>query len=136
MNPEQRKFILENRKRMSSRQLAKGLGISRGEVEQFLRERNSASAPAPADAKPAREFPWLWAIFAGGLVLRAAYIFLLRSTPFFAPLSNKLDDGVYDAMAQAISQGNWLADLPFSAYRIPLYPYFLEIGRASCRERV
>ena len=127
MNPQQREFILQNRKKMSSRQIAKSLGISRSDVEGFLKERTIEPAPAPPGGRSAAVLPWFWIFFFGGIVLRAIYVFSLRSTPFFAPLSNKLDDGVYDSMAQAISQGNWLADLPFSAYRIPLYPYFLGV---------
>ncbi|MEI8345662.1 MAG: glycosyltransferase family 39 protein, partial [Candidatus Omnitrophota bacterium] len=68
-------------------------------------------------------------LFLTALAVRLFYVFFLSKTPFFAPLSGTLDDGVYLKMAQSIAAGNWAGTFPLGAYRIPLYPYFLALGR-------
>jgi len=122
MDAEKRQFILKNRKMFSARQLAKKLDLARSEVERVLGE-----APAAA---PVRTLP-VWAeaavIFAVAFLFRLVYLGFLKNTPFFEPLSATLDDGVYLKMARDIASGNWIANFPLGAYRIPLYPYFLAL---------
>ena len=128
MNPSQEEFIRKNRHKLSVRQMAKRLGIDRSEVEKFLHARPAQDQPpAEKELSKFREFSSVAGIFTLAFFLRVLYIHWLRATPFFEPLSLKLDDGVYHEMAKAISQGNWLGDLPFSAYRMPLYPYILAV---------
>lgn len=130
MNKEQEDFISQNHKKLSSRQMAKRLGCTRSEVEKFLSRSCQPHSPersVPSNLSGSRESLILSALFLAALVLRAVYILWLSKTPFFEPLSPKLDDGVYDLMGQEMSRGNWIGNLPFAAYRIPLYPYFLAV---------
>ncbi len=127
---EQRDFVLKNFKRLSSRQIAKKLELSRQEVEKIISEakRQPLTKPAIEQGIPrSKETFLIFGFFVLALVLRLIYIHWLKATPFFEPLAKGLDDGVYHKMAQDISAGNWLGDLPYSAYRIPLYPYFLAV---------
>lgn len=128
MTPEQKEFILKNLKKLSIRQVAKRLNLSRSEIEAYISEtKNTPSVEQRPGGSGARTPCYVIGLLAAAFLFRLFYIYWLKQTPFFEPLSSKLDDGVYDQMAQAISGGNWMANLPFSAYRIPLYPYFLAI---------
>ena len=127
MNTEQQEFILKNYRQLSIRQIAKQINLPRSEVSQFVRQIGEKPVLSGEFASKSKELLWVAGLFLLALFLRFLYLNLLKVTPFFEPLSNKLDDGVYDSIAQEISRGNWMADLPFSAYRIPLYPYFLGV---------
>ncbi len=59
------------------------------------------------------------AIALAAMGLRAAYVWSLRSTPWFDVLS--VDPAYYDRWATEIAAGRWLGDRVF--YMDPLYPY-------------
>lgn len=65
---------------------------------------------------------WFWPaiVFAVALVLRLAYVFEVRFTPFFQTLG--LDAKFYDQWAREIAAGARRGDAFFMS---PLYPYFL-----------
>ncbi len=126
MDSSQRDFISKNYRKSSIRQMARNLNLPRKEVERCVTEIQSERfTQEEPKATWKRSVLTAAGLFILAFLLRLFYIHGLRATPFFGPLSDKLDDGVYDLMAQTISGGNWIADMPLSAYRIPLYPYFL-----------
>lgn len=130
MKPEDRRLILEDGGRTSSRVLARRLGLTRSEVEaERAQARRRETQPSPDGPEPSGRFDWIAvaALLAVSLALRAFFIRALEGTPFFGPLSPKLDDGVYDQMAQSIAAGNWIGRFPDGAFRIPGYPYFLGV---------
>jgi len=128
MNAEQRDYILKNHRRFSSRQIAKKLGLSRTEIEKFIRAiKKEPALETPTQLTGNKGLLIVLTLFIFAWALRLFTVHLFQGTPFFEPLSVKLDDGVYDLMGQQISAGNWGANTEFSAYRIPLYPYFLAV---------
>lgn len=130
MNPDSREFILKNYRKLSSRQIAKRLNLPRTEIDKFIHEVKQRTPVEPEGEQPlskSKEFLIAGCIFAAALLLRVFYIYHLKATPFFEPLSKTIDDGVYNLMAQEMSRGNWIGNFPFSAYRIPLYPYILAV---------
>ena len=129
MTPEQRDFIQKNYRKLSVRHIARTLGLPRPEVEKIIRETKETGTAADESGPLSgpKTIGLAAAFFAAAFAVRLCYIYFLKTTPFFEPLSKILDDGVYDGMALEISRGNWMADMPYSAYRIPLYPYFLAV---------
>lgn len=137
MDADKRRFIEENYKRMSSRQIARKIGLSRSEVEKIIRESGKAGAServcgsAFFSLSRKTEIGLLLAVLAAGFLLRLLYVYALRKSPFFEPLTlalrSPLDDALYHTMAQEMARGNWAGQFALGLYRMPAYPYFLAL---------
>ncbi|MBF0253810.1 MAG: glycosyltransferase family 39 protein [Candidatus Omnitrophica bacterium] len=131
MNESQKEYIRAHQRSMTARQMARALGLSRPEVERWLKQPNPGSQPGtagmalPAESSGSRALEWLLLIWVAALLVRTVFFVLLRQSPFFEPLTPTLDDGIYYGMAREIIGGNWLGAEPLSAYRVPAYPFFL-----------
>ncbi|HTL69862.1 MAG TPA: tetratricopeptide repeat protein [Candidatus Eisenbacteria bacterium] len=84
-----------------------------------------ASAPVPPQAPvPRQADPAFWVVLALGLLVRGAYFFSSRQSPFFEPVL--LDPRYYHDWALRIARGDWTGGAGVF-YGLPLYPYFLAV---------
>ena len=132
MNAKQEEYIRRNWREFTARQLAATLDLKRTEVEgviNSLREplhtRLAAKAAVYFGPGPLQERRRLGALFAVALLLRLYYLYALGNTPFFEPLTNLVDDGVYNLRGREIAAGDWLGGPSWLIYTTPLYPYYL-----------
>ena len=142
MNPHQKKYILENAGKMSVQDLARELGLKERKVKRFIEKEGAAfSGKAMRGGRPAEDpgsgkvlfkkdgrsqlsgAGLFLLVFLAALIVRAVYLYQIRTNPFFEPFHHGLDDYLYDTWAREIAAGDVLGKGVF--YGLPLYPYFL-----------
>jgi tetratricopeptide (TPR) repeat protein len=90
-------------------------------MAKSVRTQRRAPRNAPVE-QHRRLFLWvLFSIVALAFLIRLAYVFQIRESPFFDVLIG--DARQYDAWAGEIAAGDWKGHGVF--YQAPLYPYFL-----------
>lgn len=142
MNPHQKKYILENAGKKSVQDLARELGLKERKVKRFIEKEGAVFSGKAMTGDRRTEGPGFMqtlfrkdgkaplvgtglflVVFLAALIVRAVYLYQIRSNPFFEPFHHGLDDYLYDTWAREIAAGDVLGKGVF--YGLPLYPYFL-----------
>ena len=143
MNPDQRRYILENINKKSIKEISQELGLRDRHIKKFLEKNgitqgadtaktNSISPVIPAFKESLyaktkysklSETLFFLGIILIAFLIRWLYLNQIRTSPFFVPFYHGLDDYLYDEWAQNIANGDIIGKGVF--YGLPLYPYFL-----------
>jgi len=141
MRSDRKRFILENIDKMSVKDIAGKLGVKQRKIARFLEKKGIESSEEKKQVKipdimpdmnlclSDKTFPFKREMLTFAIIVLAAflirfvYLLEIRTSPFFTPMYNILDDYLYDSWAMNIAGGDVIGSEVF--YGLPLYPYFL-----------